>query len=154
MKYWLMKSEPDSFSIDALAKAKNQTSSWDGVRNYQARNFMRDKMQVGDLAYFYHSSCKNPGVVGTVAIASKPYPDLTQFDKKSKYYDPKSTVDNPRWYMVDVKLVEIFSGIISLKEIKANEGLADMVILQPGNRLSITPITNGQWQVIENLKKL
>jgi predicted RNA-binding protein with PUA-like domain len=148
MNYWLMKSEPETFSIQDLQQCNGQTHCWDGVRNYQARNFMRDAMQHGDLAFFYHSSCKIPGIVGIIAIASDAYPDHTAFDPESKYYDLKSTPEKPRWIMRDVKLVEVFKRIITLDALRQNEKLQDLRILKPGNRLSITPVTKEQWQAI------
>lgn len=148
MNYWLMKSEPETFGILHLQHAPNQTHCWDGVRNYQARNFMRDDMQIGDLAFFYHSNCKIPGVVGIMEIASPSYPDHTAFDPESKYYDPKCSKDNPRWFMRDVKLIEKFPEIISISALRANPKLAKMLILRPGNRLSITPVTKQEWQAI------
>jgi predicted RNA-binding protein with PUA-like domain len=150
MRYWLMKSEPDEFSIDDLVKAKNQTTPWFGVRNYQARNFMRDGMAVGDRAFFYHSSCPEPGIAGIVEVSRLAYPDATQFDPKSPYYDPKSTRAAPRWLHVDVKLVRK-TRLIPLAEMRATKGLADMVTLRRGNRLSITPVTPAEWKIIEQL---
>ena len=152
MKYWLMKSEPDEFSIDDLVKAPGQMTSWFGVRSYQARNFMRDEMKVGDRAFFYHSSCPEPGIAGVVSIAAPAHPDLSQFDRKSPYYDPKSTRDAPRWLNVDVKLVEK-TRLVSLAELREHPGLADMVTLRRGNRLSITPVTPAEWKIIEKLAK-
>lgn len=146
-----MKSEPDVFSIDDLKK-KN-IASWDGVRNYQARNFMRDQMQLGDLICFYHSSCDIPGIAGIAEVAKLAYPDHTQFDSKSEYYDPKSTKENPRWLMVDVKFVKKFDHIISLEEIKSITALQDMMILRKGNRLSITPISPEEYKIISRLRK-
>jgi predicted RNA-binding protein with PUA-like domain len=150
MRYWLMKSEPDEFSIEDLAAAKNRTTAWFGVRNYQARNFMRDEMKVGDRALFYHSSCPEPGVAGIVEISRLAYPDATQFDPKSPYYDPKSTRDAPRWVNVDVKLVRK-TRLVALDELRNTRGLEDMVTLRRGNRLSITPVTPGEWKIIERL---
>jgi len=150
MRHWLMKSEPSEVSIDDLARMPKKTVPWFGVRNYQARNFMRDEMQVGDPVLFYHSSCDEPGVAGFARVASKPYPDETQFDPKSKYYDPKSTAENPRWLHVDVQLVKK-TRLIGLPELRAHPGLSDMRILQRGNRLSITPVTAEEWAVIESL---
>jgi predicted RNA-binding protein with PUA-like domain len=144
MHYWLMKSEPDEFSIDDLAKAKARTTSWFGVRNYQARNYMRDDMQPGDLAFFYHSSCPQPGIVGIAEISKAAHPDLTQFDAKGKYYDPKATRAAPRWVNVDVTFREK-TRLLSLAELRAEKALAGMVLLRPGNRLSITPVTAGEW---------
>ena len=152
MRYWLMKSEPDEFSIDDLAQAKNKTTSWYGVRNYQARNFMRDQMQLGDRAFFYHSSCPEPGIAGTVEITARAYPDATQFDKKSPYYDPKALRDAPRWTSVDVKLTEKLR-LISLPELRAHAELANMRILQRGNRLSVTPIDPAEWAFVLKLAK-
>lgn len=150
MRHWLMKSEPSEVSIDDLARMPKKTVPWFGVRNYQARNFMRDEMQVGDPVLFYHSSCDEPGVAGFARVASKPYPDETQFDPKSKYYDPKSTAENPRWIHVDVQLVKK-TRLIGLPELRAHPALGDMRILQRGNRLSITPVTAEEWAVIESL---
>lgn len=153
MKYWLMKSEPSAFSIDTLEQLPKQTTAWDGVRNYQARNMMRDEMQIGDLAFFYHSNCEVPGIVGIVEICSKTHPDQTQFDPKSKYYDPKATPDKPIWWLVDVKFKRKFKHIISLDMLKANPHLADLLILRKGNRLSITPMSHEQWQIISSIAK-
>ena len=150
MRYWLMKSEPDEFSIDDLAKAPKQTTPWFGVRNYQARNYMRDEMRVGDRAFFYHSSCPEPGIAGIVEISRLAYPDATQFDPKSEYYDAKSTRDAPRWVNVDVKLVRKTS-LVSVPTLRETPGLEDMVTLRRGNRLSITPVTPAEWKVIEKL---
>ena len=142
-----MKSEPDEFSIDDLAKAPKQSTPWFGVRNYQARNFMRDHMKVGDGVLFYHSSCPEPGVAGIAKVASKAYPDASQFDRKSDYYDAKSKRENPRWMNVDVKLVSK-TRLMPLAEMKDYEELAGMRTLRPGNRLSITPVTEAQWNFI------
>jgi len=150
MRYWLMKSEPDEFSIDDLAKAPKQTTPWFGVRNYQARNFMRDEMRVGDRAFFYHSSCPEPGIVGIVEIARLAYPDATQFDPKSEYYDAKSTREAPRWVNVDVRLVKK-TRLVGVPELRATRGLEDMVTLRRGNRLSITPVTAAEWKIVEKL---
>ena len=150
MHYWLMKSEPDEFSIDDLVEAKKQVTPWVGVRNYQARNFMRDDMRVGDRALFYHSSCPEPGIAGIVEIAKPAYPDETQFDPKSPYFDPKSSRAAPRWLHVDVKLVRK-TRLIGLPELRATPGLQEMVTLRRGNRLSITPVTAREWAVIEKL---
>src|ERR1051325_2650581 len=135
MKYWLMKSEPDEFSIDDALKAR--VTSWTGVRNYQARNFMLKEMSVGDGVLFYHSSCPEPGIAGLAEVASKPYPDASQFDRKSPYYDPASKKDAPRWWNVDVKAVKKVR-LISLEEMRRQKALARMITLRPGNRLSIT----------------
>lgn len=148
MQYWLMKSEPETFGIEHLLAAKNRTHCWDGVRNYQARNYMRDTMHVGDLAFFYHSNCAIPGIVGIIKIVSHSYPDSTAFNPESKYYDVKSTIQKPRWFMRDVAFVQKFDSIISLSMLRANPRLANMLILRPGNRLSITPVTESEWQEI------
>ena len=150
MPYWLMKSEPDEFSIDDLVKAKQHVTPWVGVRNYQARNYMRDQMQVGDLALFYHSSCPAPGIAGIVEVVKPAYPDRTQFDPKSPYFDAKSTRAAPRWLHVDVKLVRK-TRLIGLPELRETPGLEDMVTLRRGNRLSITPVTASEWKIIEKL---
>ena len=150
MKYWLMKSEPDEFSIDDLVKARQQTTPWFGVRNYQARNYMRDDMRPGDRAFFYHSSCAEPGIAGIVEIARPAYPDATQFDPKSAYYDPKSTRENPRWQNVDVKLLRK-TPLVTLPMLRETKGLENMVVLRRGNRLSITPVTASEWRTIEAL---
>ena len=151
-RYWLMKSEPDEFSIDDLVAAPSQSTPWVGVRNYQARNFMRDDMRVGDRAFFYHSSCPEPGIAGVVEIARLAYPDQTQFDPKSVYYDPKSPRDAPRWVHVDVKLVRK-TRLVTLPLLRATPRLEDMVVLRRGNRLSITPVTPAEWKIVEKLAK-
>jgi len=151
MNYWLFKSEPDAFSIDDLAGMPGKRDHWDGIRNYQARNLMRDKMQKGDLGFFYHSSCKVPGVVGIVEIVKEAYADHTAHDPQQKYYDPKSSEDNPRWCMVDVKLKKKFKGVISLQELKTVAGLKDMVLLQKGSRLSVQPVGKKHWDIILKL---
>ncbi|MBS0287207.1 MAG: EVE domain-containing protein [Proteobacteria bacterium] len=147
--YWLMKSEPDTFSIDDLLKAKNQTSPWDGVRNYQARNYIRDEMKIGDLAFFYHSSCKVPGIVGLVEIVKSAYPDHTALEPKSPYYDPKSSAQNPRWYMVDVKFKQKYDEPLSLEVLKMNPKLKGFKLLNRGNRLSILPVSLQEWKTIQ-----
>jgi predicted RNA-binding protein with PUA-like domain len=146
-QYWLMKSEPDEASIDDLASAPGRKLPWTGVRNYQARNFMRDRMQVGDGVLFYHSSCAEPGVVGLAEVSSQAYPDETQFDRKSKYFDPKATRGEPRWMHVDVKLVKK-TRLLSLREMRERPELASMVVLKPGNRLSITPVQPNEWRAV------
>jgi len=151
MRYWLLKSEPDCFSIDDLSKRKNQTEHWDGVRNYQVRNMMRDEMKKGDLGFFYHSSCTPPGIAGIVEIVREGYPDFTAWDSKSDHFDADSTPDKPRWYMVDVKLVKKFPRLITLEEIKNNPKLSTMLITRKGNRLSITPVTKAEWDIILKL---
>ena len=145
MNYWPIKSEPSEFSIQDLQKKKDRTEHWDGVRNYQARNFIRDQMKIGDQAFFYHSNCEEPGIVGIARIMKEGYPDHTAFDKKDKHYDPKSDKKSPRWFMVDVKFVKQFSNTISLKAIKENRVLADMKLVQRGNRLSVMPVTKKEW---------
>ncbi len=150
MRYWLMKSEPDEFSIDDLARAKNQSTAWFGVRNYQARNFMRDQMKVGDRAFFYHSSCPEPGIAGIVEISAPAYPDATQFDPKSPYFDAKSTKEAPRWVNVDVKFIAK-SRLVSLAELRSEPALARMRVLQRGNRLSITPVDPAEWAHVVKL---
>lgn len=152
MKYWLMKSEPDAFGIDDLAKCPGKKDHWDGIRNYQVRNMMRDEMKKGDQALFYHSNCKEPGIVGIMKVVKEAYPDFTAFDPKSKYYDPKSDPANPRWLMVDVKLVRKFKRTVSLQELKNYKTLEDMLILRRGNRLSVTPVTKKQWDYILKLE--
>jgi predicted RNA-binding protein with PUA-like domain len=145
--YWLMKSEPDEVSIDDLARAPRQTVPWTGVRNYEARNFMRDQMAVGDGVLFYHSSCPEPGIAGLATVASTAYPDETQFDPDSKYHDPKSNRESPRWQHVDVKL-DRKTRLLSLKEMRSLPQLATMKVLQAGNRLSITPVTPQEWRAV------
>jgi predicted RNA-binding protein with PUA-like domain len=152
MAYWLMKSEPSECSIDDLAAAPHQTVPWVGVRNYQARNFMRDDMKVGDGVLFYHSSCPEPGVYGLAEVATTAYPDETQFDPKSHYFDPKATRENPRWLHVDVKLVRK-TPVLALKRMREQKPLASMRLLQTGNRLSITPVSAAEWRAVLALLK-
>lgn len=147
MNYWLMKSEPDEFSIDDLVSAPKQSTPWFGVRNYMARNYMRDSMKVGDGVLFYHSSCEVPGIYGLAEVASTSYPDDTQFQKKSPYYDPKAKKEEPRWMLVDVQLVKK-TRPMPLEEMRGYPQLADMVTLRKGNRLSITPVTPAEWKFI------
>jgi predicted RNA-binding protein with PUA-like domain len=147
MQYWLMKSEPDEASIDDALAAPSHMLPWVGVRNYQARNFMRDAMRVGDGVLFYHSSCAEPGIAGLAEVASTPYPDDTQFDPKSKYHDPKATRENPRWMLVDVRALEK-TRLMPLAELRSYPELADMQVLKRGNRLSITPVTPVEWRCI------
>ena len=147
MRYWLMKSEPSECGIDDLAKAPKQTVPWVGVRNYQARNFMRDEMQVGDGVLFYHSSCPEPGIAGLAEVASAAYPDATQFDARSHYFDAKSTPDAPRWLHVDVKLVRK-TTLLPLAAMREAPSLATLQVLKRGNRLSITPVTGVEWRAI------
>ncbi len=154
MNHWLLKSEPDSFSIDALAKSPKQTSAWDGVRNFQARNMLRDFIKKDDLAFFYHSSCDVPGIAGVVKIVKDGYPDKTAFDAKHHHYDPDSKTDAPRWYVVDVKLVRKFKRIITLDELRphAAKALKDFVLLRRGNRLSVMPVTKKDWEFVLTLE--
>ena len=151
MQYWLIKSEPDAFSIDDLQQAG--VEPWDGIRNYQARNFMRDQMQVGDQVFFYHSSCAIPGIVGVCEVASAPYPDPTAFNPEEKYYDPKSDPDKPRWILVDMRFVKKLEQPISLTELKTLQELAEMRLLKKGNRLSIMPVEKSEWEFIMGLVK-
>lgn len=148
MNYWLMKSEPDCFSIDDLQQAKNQTSCWDGVRNYQARNFMRDQMRVGDQVFFYHSNCNPPGIVGIAEVVREAYPDHTAFDPNSEHPDLSSNAENPRWFMVDIRFVKKFKALISLESLKHHEALANMPLLRKGNRLSVMPVSANEWAFI------
>jgi predicted RNA-binding protein with PUA-like domain len=147
VKYWLMKSEPDECSIDDVLNAPGRKTPWSGVRNYQARNYMRDEMRVGDGVLFYHSSCAAPGIAGLAEVASAPYADASQFDRKSEYFDPKSKKDAPRWFNVDVKALRK-TRLVPLTEIRTHKPLAGMVLLRPGNRLSITPVTATEWNYI------
>ena len=149
MNYWLMKSEPDVFSIDDLAKKKK--SGWDGVRNYQARNYMRDNMLLGDLVLFYHSSCEVPGVAGLASVCKTSHPDPSQFDSKSEYFDPKATKENPRWFMVEVEFVERFDNVVTLTTIKATKGLEKMPLVQKGSRLSINPVNEKEFKIITEI---
>ena len=151
MNYWLMKSEPDAFSIDDLKKVKKEP--WSGVRNYQARNFMWKDMKIGDGILFYHSNAKIPGIAGLAKVASKAYPDPTQFDPESDYWDPKATQEKPRWFLVDVSFERKFKEVLSLEKLKANaEMLGDFVLLNRGTRLSVLPVTKTQWQTILKLE--
>jgi len=150
MNYWLMKSEPGECSVDDALAAKNSTVPWVGVRNYQARNFMRDDMKVGDGVLFYHSSCAEPGIVGMAQVATTPYPDATQFDPESPYYDAKSKPAEPRWTLVDVQVIKKTRNL-TLPELRATPALAELLMLKKGNRLSITPVTKEHWQVISQL---
>jgi predicted RNA-binding protein with PUA-like domain len=150
MRYWLMKSEPTDVSVDDLAALPNQTVAWYGIRNYQARNFMRDQMKVGDKVFFYHSSCAEPGIAGIASVSKLAYPDATQFDPNNKYFDPKATAENPRWFNVDVKLGKK-TRLVSIKELREYPQLAHMRILQRGNRLSITPVDPKEWEFIMGL---
>jgi len=152
MAYWLMKSEPDVFGIEHLKALPNQTDHWDGVRNYQARNMMRDEMKVGDQVFFYHSNCKPPAIVGIMEVTKEGYPDYTAFDPDQKYYDPKSDPDKPRWYMVDVKHVRDLKREIPLDELKTYPELSEMRLVQKGNRLSIMPVTEDEWNFILSIE--
>lgn len=147
MRYWLMKSEPSVFSIDDLARAKHQTTSWDGVRNYQARNLLREA-QVGDGVIFYHSSADPPSAVGTATIARAAYPDATQFDAKDDHYDPASKQDDPRWFVVDVKFERKFAKPVTLAALRENPALEGMVLLRKGSRLSVQPVTPAEWKIV------
>jgi len=147
MQYWLMKSEPDECSIDDVLKAPGRKTPWSGVRNYQARNFMKDRMSIGDGVLFYHSSCPEPGIAGLAEVASEAYPDKSQFDRKSEYYDAKSDPANPRWYNVDVRAIRK-TRLVPLEELRRHDALKKMVTLRPGNRLSITPVTQAEWRFI------
>jgi predicted RNA-binding protein with PUA-like domain len=151
--YWLMKSEPDVFGIDDLAKSPRKTTCWDGVRNYQARNFMRDDMRRGDRAFFYHSNCDEPGIVGIVEIVKEGYPDHTAFDANDPHYDADSDPKKPRWYMVDVKLERKLARTITLAELREHENraLKGLALLQRGNRLSVLPVSSAQWKFIVDL---
>ena len=146
-----MKSEPSCFSIDDLRTKAEQTAPWDGIRNFQARNFIRDSMQIGDQAFFYHSSCNPPGIVGTMEIVSHAYPDYTAFDPNSQHPDARSTPDNPRWFMVDVRLKEKFPHMITLESLRQYPELEKMLLLRRGNRLSITPIKAEEWEFINTI---
>jgi len=148
MRYWLMKSEPDDISIDDLAKAPGKSVAWFGVRNYQSRNFMRDQMRVGDKVFFYHSSCAEPGIAGLATVSKLAYPDATQYDRNSKYFDPKATPESPRWFNVEVKF-ETKTRLIGLAELREHKPLANMRVLAKGNRLSITPVDPAEWEYIK-----
>ena len=151
MRYWLMKNEPEDYGIDDLKKDK--TEHWDGIRNYQVRNMIRDDMSIGDMAFFYHSNCDIPGIYGLMTINSKAYPDHTAFDKKAKYYDLKSDKNKPTWLMVDVKYKRKLNKIITLKELKSKKELSEMRVVQKGNRLSITEVAKKDWEYILSLEK-
>lgn len=150
MNYWLMKSEPDVFSIEDLRK-KGQ-SGWDGVRNYQARNYMRDQMKIGDLVLFYHSNAEPPGIAGIAKVCKESHPDPTQFEKKSEYYDPKATKEKPIWFMVELEFVESFP-LIPLEKLKGNPELKEMPLIQKGTRLSVMPVSAAQWHVILKMSR-
>ena len=148
MKYWLLKSEPSSYGIDDLAR--DRVTAWTGVRNYQARNFMRDEMRPGDSGFFFHSSCEEPGIAGIIEVVKPAYPDPTQFDRKSRYYDPGATRSEPRWFNVDVKFVKK-TLVVGLAELRRHKALKNLQVLQRGNRLSITPVTQAEWECITHL---
>lgn len=152
-KYWLIKSEPDVFSIDDLANAEKKTTYWDGVRNYLARNYMRDEMKIGDKVLYYHSNCDLMGVAGVCEVVKESYPDFSAFDPNDPHYDPKSKEDNPTWYMIDVKFVEKFKNIVPLSEIKNNPKLSEMKLIQRGNRLSVMPVTKMEYDEILDMGK-
>jgi len=152
MNYWLMKSEPETFSIDDLERRPEQTEHWDGVRNYQARNMMRDEMKIGDQVFFYHSNCTLPGIVGIARVVKESYPDFTAFDSNDKHFDPKSHPDKPTWYMVDVAFVRKFKTTISLQALKQYPELDGLALLRRGNRLSIMPVDEAQWHFILGLE--
>ena len=154
MKHWLFKSEPDTFSVDDLARAKNRTTAWEGVRNYQARNLLRDEVAVGDLGFFYHSSCEVPGIVGIVKVVRAGYPDPSAADPKSEYFDPKQEPSAPRWICVDVQLERKVEPIVALDELRAHAGreLKNMLVLKRGNRLSVTPVSSDEWRFILSLR--
>ena len=153
MNYWLMKSEPTAFGIDDLKNMPDQTEHWDGVRNYQARNMMRDQMKVGDQVFFYHSNCKVPGIVGIMEVVRESYPDHTAFDPQSKYFDPKSSPEKPRWFMVDIKYIRHSRRVIPLTELKDCEPLENMQLVRRGNRLSIHPVSVDEWNIILRLEE-
>lgn len=146
MNYWLVKSEPETYSIDDLAS--DDKTMWDGVRNYQARNFMRDQMQIGDLVFFYHSNAEPSGIAGIAKVASRPYPDPSAFDKKDKHYDSESKKEKPTWYLVDMTFVKKFKNLLTLEQIKKIKGLEKMPLLQKGQRLSVQPVTKVQWDIL------
>jgi predicted RNA-binding protein with PUA-like domain len=154
MNHWLLKSEPDSFSIDDLAARPKQTTAWDGVRNYQARNMLRESMKKGDTAFFYYSSCDVPGIAGIVRVVKEGYPDRTAFDPKDDHFDAQSDPSDPRWFAVDVKLVRKLKRLITLDELRrhASDELSEMRLLQRGNRLSVTPVSKAEWEFILTLE--
>jgi predicted RNA-binding protein with PUA-like domain len=153
LKYWLMKTEPTTYSIEDLEKESNQTTCWEGVRNYQARNLLRDDIQEGDRVLFYHSACKEPAVVGTAIVSRPGYPDSHAFDKRSKYYDAKSDPDNPRWYMVDVKLEQKFDAPVTLASLREKASLKEMLLLQKGSRLSVQPVKKKEFDIVLKMAK-
>ncbi|MBX2810897.1 MAG: EVE domain-containing protein [Myxococcales bacterium] len=147
-RYWLFKSEPDVFGWDHLRSCPDQTTHWDGVRNYQARNLLRDEIQEGDLGFFYHSRTTPPHIVGTVEVTRAGYPDPTQFDPKAKYFDPKSNPEAPRWYVVDVRAAKLLPRVVSLEELKQEQALSSMMVVQKGARLSVQPVTAREWEIV------
>lgn len=151
-RYWLLKTEPTSFSIDDLWKAPKRTTSWDGVRNYQARNMLRDDMQPGDLAFIYHSSTDPTGIAGIAEVVKAGYPDSTAFDPADSHFDPKSSRESPTWFVVDVKGVEKFDDVITLERLRGTRGLEGMVLLKKGSRLSVQPVSAAEWVVITRLR--
>lgn len=153
MSYWLMKSEPEAFSIDDLASRPNKTEHWDGVRNYQARNILRDSMKKGDLVFFYHSNCNPPGIVGIAEVVKEGYADFTAFDPDANHFDPKSDPNAPRWYMVDIQFKQKFDSILSLELLKTVPSLTSMILLRKGNRLSVLPVSQQEWDTIVKLAK-
>jgi predicted RNA-binding protein with PUA-like domain len=156
MSYWLMKTEPTSFSVDDLERSPNRTTTWDGVRNYQARNMLRDQMKVGDQAFLYYSNCEDPGIVAIVEIVEEGYPDPTAFERKHHHYDPKSDPGKPRWFMVDVQLKRRLKRMVTLRELRdhASKELRGMMILRTGNRLSVTPVSEAHWKFIVSLERV
>ena len=152
MRYWLMKTEPEEFGIDDLARRPRKTEPWDGVRNYQARNMMRDEMKKGDRVFIYHSNCETPGIVGIAAVVREGYPDPTAFDPEDKHYDPKSDPANPRWYLVDVAFERKLRRTIPLTELKAQAALEGMALVRRGNRLSVMPVSEREWEYILSLE--
>jgi len=152
VKYWLFKTEPGTFGVDDLARARDATTAWDGVRNYQARNMMRDDMRVGDEVFFYHSNCKEPGIVGIARVVREAYPDHTAFDPDDPHYDPKSDPHDPTWFMVDVKYVRKLRRTIALQELKANPDLEGLALVRKGNRLSVMPVSEAHWQRILDME--
>lgn len=155
MSYWLIKTEPTSFSVEDLERAPNQITTWDGVRNYQARNMLRDEMKCGDQAFLYYSNCEEPGIVAIVEVTEEGYPDPTAFERKHHHYDPKSDPENPRWFMVDVQLKRRLRRVITLKELREyySKKLHGMPLLRPGNRLSVTPVNAAHWKFIQSLER-
>jgi predicted RNA-binding protein with PUA-like domain len=150
-RYWLLKSDPETFGIAQLEASPGRTTGWDGVRNYQARNLLRDEIRVGDLALFYHSQADPPAVMGTARVVRGGYPDPTQFDRRSRYHDPDSSPENPRWYAVDIRLEQVFARPVPLPELRATPGLSEMVLLRRGSRLSVQPVSPAEWKIVTAL---